>query len=57
MELDIVYLAAADSSEVADWLDTIFDDLFTPFGDNDHYFASNVGYMFLKRRHLVAINQ
>ena len=42
IELDIVHIATAGSLVAVDSLDPIFDDLFTPFGDNDRCFACNV---------------
>ena len=50
MQLDIVHIGTAGSWAAIDSLATIFDDLFTPFGGNDRYFACNVGSEFFQRR-------
>ena len=53
MELDIVHIATAVSSEVVDSLDHFFNDLFTPFGGNDRYFTFNVGSEFAEQSAVV----
>ena len=52
MEFDIVHMAG-----VLDSLDPFFNDLFTPFGGNDRYFAFNAGKEFFQHYGLVGINQ
>ena len=48
MEHDIVHTATVGSSATVDSLDPIIDDLFTPFGGNDRYFACNVSSEFFR---------
>ena len=42
MELDIVHIANTGSWAAVNSLNPIFDDFFTPIGDNSRYFACNV---------------
>ena len=53
MELDIVHIATRGLYAVVNSLDTIFDDLFIPFGINDCIINSD----FFQRDRLVGINQ
>ena len=57
MQLDIVHKVTAGSLAAVDCLDPTFDELYTPFLDNDSYFACNVDSEFFQFSRLVGTNQ